>query len=40
MKKMTPWIFCNNERQEYAKEKGLDRNPAPFLNPISYEKLG
>ena len=23
---------------DHIKNKGLDRHPAPFLNPISYEK--
>ncbi len=28
------WLMANAK----LKKKGQDRNPAPFLNPISYEK--
>jgi hypothetical protein len=30
--------ICQPFRAAKAKKKGQDKNPAPFLNPISYEK--
>jgi hypothetical protein len=31
-------VRLSNIRKDRSKKKGQDKNPAPFLNPISYEK--